>query len=367
MSHLPIPPAKFRNPVSVVQATITNIIASSINPIATANIADLPNNTDKETELNPPVDSAANSQQTNNNTTMPNSDLLSESDTDFIGVGVNVDKIVGSIVSRANKINNTKNDFTTHPKNNNTDIAQDDIKNTITNNSDKSNNSGNNNINGDSTNTESKLSSKRAALRLRVTSRDSHSSAATISSASASVCPDNSLDSSLPLLGSAVVEHVETPPQLHRIATVRAEQGISLSRAAKRMQIDISAAREQENETADLKLSQLYQWRNVLEVSAGELIIEPEEIPCNPIKNRCQLVRMMKTVRSIIVESKSEVVVILARQLEALLVDLMPELETIAAWPSVGQSREPHSPGIAATRCTGFGNVYSRRNVISDK
>ncbi|MDR2346137.1 MAG: hypothetical protein LBE18_08740 [Planctomycetaceae bacterium] len=150
--------------------------------------------------------------------------------------------------------------------------------------------------------------------------------------------------------------------KFHRIAAVRLEHGVSLESAAKRLRIDIAEAKEQENELTDLKLSQLYQWRNVLEVSAGELVLEPDEIPANPIRNRCQLVRLMKTVRSIIIEAKSEVVLILARQLESQLIELMPELATIAAWPSIGQSRDHHSPGTAATRCAGFANVYIRRN-----
>jgi transcriptional regulator with XRE-family HTH domain len=149
--------------------------------------------------------------------------------------------------------------------------------------------------------------------------------------------------------------------RFHRLGAVRVEQGVSLSRVAKRLQLDISEVREQEKESTDLKLSQLYKWRDILEVSVGELVLEPEEIPTNPIRNRCQLVRMMKTVRSIIIESKSEIILVLARQLESQLIELMPELAAIAAWPSLGQSRDPHSPGTAATRCQGFGNVYPRR------
>lgn len=153
--------------------------------------------------------------------------------------------------------------------------------------------------------------------------------------------------------------------KFHRIAAVRIEQGVSLSRVAKHLQIDISEARNQENESTDLRLSQLYGWREVLEVSAGELVLEPEEIPVNPIRNRCQLVRLMKTVRSIIIESKSEVTLILARQLESQLIELMPELATIAAWPSIGQSRDHRTPGAATTKCNGFGNIYLRRSTIS--
>ncbi|MDR1052793.1 MAG: helix-turn-helix domain-containing protein [Planctomycetaceae bacterium] len=151
--------------------------------------------------------------------------------------------------------------------------------------------------------------------------------------------------------------------QFHRIAEARLEQGLSISRAAKRLHISIDEAREQEKETTDLKLSQLYEWRDILEVSVGELVLEPEEIPANPVKNRCQLIRLMKSVRAIIDETKNETVLIIARQMETWLIELMPELENVVAWPSVGQSRDHQSPGAAATRCLGFGNIYLRRNL----
>ncbi|MDR2170937.1 MAG: hypothetical protein LBP59_12410 [Planctomycetaceae bacterium] len=149
--------------------------------------------------------------------------------------------------------------------------------------------------------------------------------------------------------------------KLHRLAEVRVDRGLSLSSVAKRLRITIAEAREQEDAATDLRLSQLYRWRDILDVSVGELIVEPEEIPVNPVKNRCQLVRLMKTVRSIIIEAKSDVILIFARQLESQLIELMPELATIAAWPSLGQSRDAHAPGAAVTRCIGFGNVYQRK------
>ncbi|MDR1480049.1 MAG: helix-turn-helix domain-containing protein [Planctomycetaceae bacterium] len=152
--------------------------------------------------------------------------------------------------------------------------------------------------------------------------------------------------------------------KFHRIAEKRIEQGVSLSRVAQRLGIDISEAREQEKETTDLKLSQLYDWRDILEVSVGELILEPEEIPSNPVKNRCQLVRMMKTVRSIIEVSRNSNILVLAKQLESYILELMPELETVTAWPSVGQARDPHSQGSAATRCSDFSKIYLRRNIL---
>ena len=146
---------------------------------------------------------------------------------------------------------------------------------------------------------------------------------------------------------------------LHRIAEVRRQQNVSLTRAAKKLGVDISEARQQEKETSDLRLSLLYQWRELLQVPVAELVIEPDEIPCNPIKNRSQLIKMMKTARTITENSKEENIVILGRQLIDLLLELMPELKSITAWPSVGQSREQRDLGQAAYRR--FDSSVSRR------
>lgn len=137
---------------------------------------------------------------------------------------------------------------------------------------------------------------------------------------------------------------------LHRIATVRKEQSISLTRIAGRLGIDIAEARRQEIETTDLSLSQFYRWRNVLEVPAGELIVEADEIPNNPIRSRSQLIKMMKTVRSMQEHAKEENILILANQLSDLMIELMPELKSVSAWPSIGQAREQRDPGQAALR-----------------
>ncbi len=146
---------------------------------------------------------------------------------------------------------------------------------------------------------------------------------------------------------------------LHRLANVREEQNISLTRAAKRLSIDIAEARRQSLETTDLLLSQLYRWREVLEVPVGELVIEPDEIPSNPVRNRGQLIKIMKTARTIRDNAKEESLVILAQLLIDQLVEMMPELENVSAWPSVGQAREQRDLGQAAYRR--FDSNVSRR------
>ena len=138
---------------------------------------------------------------------------------------------------------------------------------------------------------------------------------------------------------------------LHRLAETRNEQGVSLSTVAKKLGVEIAEARRQEQPTTDLFLSQLYRWRDVLETPVGDLLMEFEEIPPNPIKCRSQLVRMMKSVKAILETTKEDGTRVFAEMLAAQFIDLMPELQYINAWPVVGQAREPRDPGQAAFRC----------------
>ncbi len=136
----------------------------------------------------------------------------------------------------------------------------------------------------------------------------------------------------------------------HRLSTIRREQGLSLTTIAKKLGVEIAEARRQEQETTDLPISQLYRWREILETSIGDLVIEPDEIPTNPIKNRSQLVKMMKSVQTILETTKENGTRIMAEMLAAQLTDLMPELKNITAWPSIGQAREHRDLGQAAYR-----------------
>ena len=149
--------------------------------------------------------------------------------------------------------------------------------------------------------------------------------------------------------GRLVTEPLPDCP-LHRLAQTRSEQGVSLSTVAKKIGVEVSEARRQERETTDLLLSQLYRWRDALETPVGDLLIEWEEIPTNPIKCRCQLVKMMKSVRAILETTKESRTRILAEVLAAQFIDLMPELEHINAWPTVGQARGQRDPGQAVFR-----------------
>ncbi|MEM8679424.1 MAG: helix-turn-helix transcriptional regulator [Planctomycetota bacterium] len=140
------------------------------------------------------------------------------------------------------------------------------------------------------------------------------------------------------------------PPKLHRVATVRRQQGLSLRSAARQMGSDVRTLREQERETNDMKLSDLCNWQQVLGVPLAELLEDPGTPLSKPVMERARMVRIMKSVKALVEHASTPSVRRLAETLVAQLVDMMPELEEVGAWHSVGQRRSLSEYGRAAER-----------------
>ena len=138
--------------------------------------------------------------------------------------------------------------------------------------------------------------------------------------------------------------------RLHRIRTVRRQQGISLRTAARHLGSNIREIRSQENESNDLRLSDLYRWQEALDVPLEELLVESERPLSRPVLERAKLVRVMKTAAAILELVPSTQVARLATRLVDQLVELMPELKGVAPWHSVGQRRGSDEFGQVAQR-----------------
>jgi hypothetical protein len=65
---------------------------------------------------------------------------------------------------------------------------------------------------------------------------------------------------------------------------------------------------------------------------------------------RAQMLRIMKTARAIRAQARSESANRLARLLIGQLIELMPELKEVAAWPTVGHRRTADEMGRIAER-----------------
>ena len=143
------------------------------------------------------------------------------------------------------------------------------------------------------------------------------------------------------------VDHVESRPSvpetaskpLHRLKQVRRQQQVSLRTIARRLNIGVAEARRQEDPKTDLPLSQLYAWQRALNVPLAELLVDSHLELSAPIQQRAQLVRVMKTVASLLEYADTEPVRWLADMLFEQLTEIMPELTEIGPWQPSGSQR----------------------------
>lgn len=127
--------------------------------------------------------------------------------------------------------------------------------------------------------------------------------------------------------------------RLHRIRTIRRQQGISLRCAARRMHLPVERAKALEEETADMLLSTLYAWQRALEVPVGDLLVDRDGPLSEPVLKRARLVKLMKTAAAIQAVADTEPIARLAKMLTDQLIEIMPELKDVSPWHSVGQRR----------------------------
>ena len=161
------------------------------------------------------------------------------------------------------------------------------------------------------------------------------------------------MDYSVPQAGTKYAAAGKVPNAdrpLHRLHKVRRLQGISRRTVARRLKTDVSQVKSQENETADILLSTLYQWQDVLEVPVEELLVEAGDELSPPVMKRAQMVRLMKTALAILKRTQQSTIQRMAQTLVDQLTELMPELEGIGAWHAVGKRRTQDELGQAAHR-----------------
>ena len=149
---------------------------------------------------------------------------------------------------------------------------------------------------------------------------------------------------------TAEASPVKNRHRLHRLGTVRQLQGVSRHILARRMNVEVSAVRHQEKETSDVPLRVLYQWQKALNVPITELLVEPADALSQPLLQRAQLVRLMKTAVALAEKANGKVVRELTQTLIDQLIEIMPELQGVTAWHSVGERRTMHELGLAASR-----------------
>jgi transcriptional regulator with XRE-family HTH domain len=137
---------------------------------------------------------------------------------------------------------------------------------------------------------------------------------------------------------------------LHRLAAVRKRQGISPRTLARRLNVEVSRVKSQEKATSDMLLSTLYEWQMALEVPVTELLVDSYDPLSAPVLKRAQMVRLMKTAKAIVERAGQSAIRRMAQTLIEQLVEIMPELEDVHPWHTVGQRRTQEDLGQAARR-----------------
>ena len=100
-----------------------------------------------------------------------------------------------------------------------------------------------------------------------------------------------------------ILQNVSKPVKpLHRIREIRAQHDVSLRSLARKMHVPMREIRAQEDPSCDLPLTAVYRWQQALNVPAAEILVEPDDRLSAPVNIRARLLRMMKTVITILEE-----------------------------------------------------------------
>jgi transcriptional regulator with XRE-family HTH domain len=136
--------------------------------------------------------------------------------------------------------------------------------------------------------------------------------------------------------------------QLHRLAAVRRQEGVSRRTIARRLGIGLREVQAQEQKSADLPLSTLYRWKEVLNVPISELLEEDAAEVSSPVMFRGKLLRVMRTAATILERTRNAATHRMAQFMVEQLIEIMPELKDTIPWPSVGKHRSRRELGRAA-------------------
>ncbi len=156
------------------------------------------------------------------------------------------------------------------------------------------------------------------------------------------MCTQSPLDC-LPTVREA--NKVRDAVPLHRIAEVRAQQGVSLRAISRRSGVDIHELKRQESPDSNLTLIDLIRWAKALEVPVENLIVDNDCELSDPVQSRAALVKVMKTVVALTEVAASPRVARLTTMLREQMIELMPELAEIGGWPNFGSRRPPDQQG----------------------
>ena len=149
--------------------------------------------------------------------------------------------------------------------------------------------------------------------------------------------------------GSAPTVRTGEQRVYHAIAQAREREEMSIQKCAEGLGISVAEAKKQEESTTPLTAAQLSEWKRVLKVPYSELLGMDDDELDDPVRHRAGMLRIMKTAKSLKETVRDPSDLVLVDNLIGQIVELMPEVETVSAWPKVGKSHEKGRLGRAAT------------------
>ena len=126
---------------------------------------------------------------------------------------------------------------------------------------------------------------------------------------------------------------------LHRLKEIRAQQDVTLRALSRKMHVPMREVRAQEDPSCDLPLTALYRWQQALRVPAAEILVEPGDKLSSPVNIRARLLRMMKTIVTILDKPQPERTKNLLENLRNEILAVMPEIENIDRWHGSSNAR----------------------------
>jgi transcriptional regulator with XRE-family HTH domain len=137
---------------------------------------------------------------------------------------------------------------------------------------------------------------------------------------------------------------------LHRLGEVRQQEGVSRRTIAQHLGVTIGEVKRQEDARADLSLSLLFDWQQILNVPLPDLLVPPGDFLSPPVLQQAQLIQLMKLAVTIAEQSGEVPTRRLAQRMVDQLMEIMPELQDVGSLPATGQQRGPDELGRTAER-----------------
>jgi transcriptional regulator with XRE-family HTH domain len=131
---------------------------------------------------------------------------------------------------------------------------------------------------------------------------------------------------------------------VHQVELARHCKGLSRRDVARRMDVDLNEVKRQENETTDLRLTELYRWQEALDATLPELLTGDHDPISTPEIDSRRMAKMLNATTEIRKTTNQSQVHRLAQMLLWQLGELSPQMDGLRQWQSGRECVSEASP-----------------------